>query len=121
MLYSKLQIKTTKTPNFQTVFSQDWETFLKILKSRSNRDWKGFNINYHCTQSDDYLWCAKISEFAQKKDKKKKKLKLHLNTKLSDFARKKGKKKKKPEIHLNKKFLLIFQMVGKKTRVRKLY
>ena len=64
----------TKTSNFQTVFSQDWETFLEIFKCRSNRNWKGFIINYRCTDSNDYLWCAKISEFAKKRTKKRKNL-----------------------------------------------
>ena len=36
-----------KNQKFQTGFSRHWENFLKIFKTGSNHDWKGFNMIYH--------------------------------------------------------------------------
>ena len=73
----------TKNQKLQTGFSGHW-TFFDILLGRSDLDWKGFNMIYHSTHSDNYLLYLILRE------NKKKKIKTHSNT----------------------KFLPIFQFVG---------
>ena len=52
--FSPKPLDLTKTQKFETSFSWHWENFLGVFDV-DRHVWKGFNVIWHSTTSDDYL------------------------------------------------------------------
>ena len=62
-------LNKTKNKQIYPCFSRHWKVFLENFYDRTNHDLKRFNMIYHSTHSDDYLWYLILREEQKKKKK----------------------------------------------------